>query len=862
MPLTVLLFWGVPIVSLSLYILLLAFLGISKKDASVRAMMWILGALALWTAGSLAMKMELFGHILLWNRVMVCGMFSVTFLIYRFVLIFTKTRRPKLLFLFGLATIAMLVLNLLGLVVPEGYNERLELIGTDGRTYYLPFFTYRLGVGAIVAYATFLLFVFYTLFFSRQITKHSLQAGRLRIVTTGMTIMFIGCVLNIFPALGAYPIDIFSALINAILLIFALYKHRMLDLKFMITRGATYVLIASMVTCGFIWAMLYYQKYLLSVLDEQQATHILIATAAMLSLLLHLLYGLVFRLTSKLFSRQEDQQRLALKNFSVEISNTLDLEQICKSLVETVARMVNAKHVSLLLQKEDMGCYGLYASSSRLASNTLSIKADNPIIHCLEERQEVLLLDDMDTMPQFRAVWDREKDALLWMGVEVIVPILCRGKLIGMLLLSHKKANTAYTLEDLDLLNTLGASSGVAIDNARRYAKAQTEAITDMITGLYNHRYFHMELERRMNELPDGPLSLLMLDLDNFKLYNDMFGHIQGDSALKEVAQILSRVIGQAGTPTRYGGEEFTVILPHCDVNRAYQFAEEIRSQVEAHFASKGNGMQRFLTVSIGICGYPDGAPNQQELLKRADFALYRAKNSGKNLVMIYSHSNNALQNGTLRKSPAELFAGMPHASTLFALTAAIDMKDRFTFSHSQNVAEYATALALEMGIDGAHAVLVREAALLHDIGKIGIPETLLAKRGLLTDEEFAVMQTHVERAIDILKHLPTTTHLVPIVLAHHEHWNGKGYPRGLKGEEIPLAARCLAVADAFDAMTSERPYKSAMSIDAALNELLEKAGTQFDPRAAYTFVQMVRRGAIKVKPYQPSLPVSQAGSQ
>jgi putative nucleotidyltransferase with HDIG domain len=325
----------------------------------------------------------------------------------------------------------------------------------------------------------------------------------------------------------------------------------------------------------------------------------------------------------------------------------------------------------------------------------------------------------------------------------------------------------------------------------------------------------------------------------------------------------MCRVIGQAGTPTRYGGEEFTVILPHCDVNRAYQFAEDIRSQVEAHFSSKDNGMQRFLTVSIGICGYPDGAPNQSELLKRADFALYRAKNSGKNLAMIYSQSSNSSQNDSLRsKSPAELFAGMPHASTLFALTAAIDMKDHFTFSHSQNVAEYATALALEMGIDGAHAVLVREAALLHDIGKIGIPEALLAKRGLLTSDEFSLMQTHVERAIDILKHLPSTTHMVPIVLAHHEFWNGTGYPRRLKGEEIPLAARCLAVADAFDAMTSERPYKNSMSIDAALNELLEKAGIQFDPRAAYTFVQMVRRGEIKVKPYQPSLPVAQAGSQ
>jgi hypothetical protein len=301
-PLTVMLFWGIPIISLSLYLLLLVFLGISKKDASIRAMIWILTALAIWTAGSLAMKLELFGHLLLWNRLMVCGMFSVTFLIYRFVLIFSKTEQPGMKVFWGLATVAMLILNLLGLVVSEGENTQLQLMGTNGQTYTLPLFSYKLGLGAIVAYATFFLFVLYTLIFSRRIMKHSVHAGRLKLVTVGMTIMFLGCAANIFPVLGAYPVDILSALVNAILLIFALYKHRMLDLKFMITRGAVYVLLATIMTGCFIWFMLGLQKYLLANLGEQSASLALMLTAFFFSLLLHSFYGLIFKLTSRFFT--------------------------------------------------------------------------------------------------------------------------------------------------------------------------------------------------------------------------------------------------------------------------------------------------------------------------------------------------------------------------------------------------------------------------------------------------------------------------------------------------------------------------------------------------------------------------------
>ncbi len=165
-------------------------------------------------------------------------------------------------------------------------------------------------------------------------------------------------------------------------------------------------------------------------------------------------------------------------------------------------------------------------------------------------------------------------------------------------------------------------------------------------------------------------------------------------------------------------------------------------------------------------------------------------------------------------------------------------------------MAEYSTALAVALNLNKDHIEIIREAALLHDIGKIGIPEEILNKPGRLTREEFETMKTHVEHSIAMIRHLPSLDYVIPAVIGHHERWDGKGYPRGISGEDIPIAARCLAIADSFDAMTSKRSYKQALPVDFAIKEIEDQAGRQFDPRLAKVFVEEVRAGRIQVHPY------------
>ena len=187
---------------------------------------------------------------------------------------------------------------------------------------------------------------------------------------------------------------------------------------------------------------------------------------------------------------------------------------------------------------------------------------------------------------------------------------------------------------------------------------------------------------------------------------------------------------------------------------------------------------------------------------------------------------------------------------TIYALTAAIDAKDHYTFNHSNNVAEFASILAKELKLDAEHVEIIRQAGLLHDIGKISTPEAILTKQSRLTPEEYAVIQQHVDASISMIKYLPSLDYVIPSVLGHHERWDGKGYPRGLAGSQIPLGARCLCLADSFDAMMSRRSYKEPMAVEDAVAEIRRNLGTQFDPQLGQVFVQLVENGTNSIQRY------------
>ncbi|HWQ75953.1 MAG TPA: HD domain-containing phosphohydrolase [Syntrophomonas sp.] len=836
----------IPLIALCSYMLLMLFFCIAQKDYLIRSFMLVLGALILTTASAVFMSIQLYPGVLFWDRVMVIGALTVPVLLYYFVSVFTNALSFYKNVFWGLITLIFIVFNLLGLIVIDA-GTITNTVSIWGHSFQVVKFHYIIGPIAAPMYAFALGITIATMAKAKRSRTGSSPVagnGSINLVTGGLAIMFLGNVCNLIPALGQYPVDILACLINVFLLVVAIYKYRLVEMRFMITRGLVYSLFVIALTVPYVFGVFYIQNHLRT--QYHQVIPYLTTLAALaVAVALQPLYRLSYKLVDKFFYRAEYSQRQALRRFSTRISNNLDLNGIARELIEAVQLALNASHVLILQKDEERQNYTVFATSSQLFQPDLQISFDNPIIKWLSQNDTGLTREQLYYHPSFKSMWEQEKNKLYDNDIELIIPIKIKDNIISLLMLTRRKNNVAYTLDDLDLLTYLGASSAVAFENASLYTRSQNDAVTDGLTKLYNHRYFFQVLSDYMKKIGSAELSLLMIDMDLFKLYNDLFGHFEGDRALEMIAAILKRNVADKGIICRYGGEEFTVILPYYDSGRAFDLAERIRTEIESSFFNNDNLTQRFLTASIGICTYPQAAPNMEELLKRADLAMYTAKNQGKNQTVIYTPRIASMGDDSPHSVENEL---KPHyTATIYALAAAIDAKDHYTFGHSQRVAQYVTLLANEMSLDKAYIEILQEAALLHDIGKLGVPENILTKAGKLSNEEAEIVKKHVEMSITIIKHLPTLNHVIPAVIGHHERWDGKGYPRGLKGENIPFSARCLAIADAFDALTSDRPYRAGMTVNNALAEMKNNIGTQFDPAMANLFIKLVQDGTIKV---------------
>lgn len=356
---------------------------------------------------------------------------------------------------------------------------------------------------------------------------------------------------------------------------------------------------------------------------------------------------------------------------------------------------------------------------------------------------------------------------------------------------------------------------------------------TDLLTGLDNHRRFQERLEQEAGRCSQSgeSLSLLLLDLDNFHGFNQRHGHAAGDEAVRETALSLQRLLPELAIAARYGGEEFAVLLPQRSLPEAEALAERIRWVIE----EAGDG----LTLSVGCAEFGTHSAEGAGLVLAAELAVSRAKQLGRNRVCRFD----TLPGADLNADPYQLhrFLKDESLSTIQALAAAVDAKDTYTQGHSQRVARYAVALAQRIGLPEAEVDLVHITGTLHDVGKIGVPDAILKKPGRLSEDERRIMETHPTLGEVIIRKAPKLVETLPGIRHHHERWAGGGYPDGIAGEQIPRIARILAVADTFDAMTSDRPYRKGLSWEIAIGEIARGAGTQFEPLLSEAFVSLMQ---------------------
>ena len=383
-------------------------------------------------------------------------------------------------------------------------------------------------------------------------------------------------------------------------------------------------------------------------------------------------------------------------------------------------------------------------------------------------------------------------------------------------------------------------------------------ALKDPHTGLYNRRHLKETLEKELSlaKRHAQPLCVVMMDIDYFKSVNDVYGHTFGDLVLKQFTDTLKKVVRGYDVIFRFGGEEFVIVSPRTDRPTGVILAKRLLRTINAHnFGDKVHVIK--LKLSISVTSYPeDGLViRSPDLVHLADQVLNKVKEYGGNKVYssedleetggnLPSENETAVVMDLLKKKVNRLSqrANQSLIEAIFALAKTIGLKDWYSDTFTKRTIYYAAEIAKTLRLPKNEVEHIRKAAILHDIGKVGIDEKILLKKSKLTTKEFGIMKKHPQLSTDIIRPLYFLRGTIPLILYHHERWDGKGYPHGLKGNEIPIGARIIAILDEYRSLTSDRPYRKAYSKSSAKKILEKESGTKFDPQVTAAFLKILSR--------------------
>ncbi len=407
--------------------------------------------------------------------------------------------------------------------------------------------------------------------------------------------------------------------------------------------------------------------------------------------------------------------------------------------------------------------------------------------------------------------------------------------------------NRQYHLVDMRTL--LKAQSDIL---SNLVVEVEKLSILDPLTNLLNRRGFFSQARKYVDKArkEESEIAVMMVDIDLFKTINDIYGHQIGDRVIQTIAQEIMQSVRDTDITGRYGGEEFIGMLIDVSEEEAIHIADRLRQRIES-LIIQTEFYNINVTVSIGLCHIHAGTTGMESLFSRADKALYEAKTSGRNRVILWKNSSPYSHQGIRTVANNHVVIVDQNADisvydeTVESWARALEMRDKETEGHAQRVITLAVRMANQMQLSPEECEDIRRGALLHDIGKIAIPDSILFKMDRLTEEEWEVMKMHPVYAYNFIAPIKMLKNVMDIPYCHHEHWDGSGYPRGLKGDEIPLAARIFTLVDVWDALTTDRCYRPAWTKEAVIQYFIEQSGLLFDPSLVPVFLGIIQQNGF-----------------
>lgn len=510
-----------------------------------------------------------------------------------------------------------------------------------------------------------------------------------------------------------------------------------------------------------------------------------------------------------------------LHETTLALMNRLDLDDLLATIIKRAGQLVGTEHSLIVMYNEETKkleqklAVGFY---SNFAWDYISI--GRSAVGKAFTTKASLVINDYQDWPN-RADWDEEFEEI---KAVVAVPLKHGSKAVGAIAMAHIEEGKQFNENELMILTRFAELASIALDNARLYTLAQKEIIEriraeeklryysfhDVVTGIYNRTYFEQKMEGLEGE-GHFPFGIIVCDVDGLKFVNDSFGHIRGDGLLATVADVIKHSFREDDIVARIGGDEFAVLLPDKSRDVVEAACVRIKESVEKY---NENIPELPLSISVGFAVSEDSCIAAGELFKKADNNMYQEK---------------------IRRSRSS------RSAMKQALVKALETRDFINKGHAERMEKMVIGMAAMLKLPTRTLEDMRLLAQFHDIGKVGIVDSVLFKKVPLSNEERAEMCRHSEIGHRIAQSIPELMPIGDYILKHHEWWNGQGYPQGLTGGEIPLESRVLAIVDAYDAMTNERPYRQTLSHAKALEEIYRQSGSQFDPELVELFMELIK---------------------
>ena len=615
-------------IALFIYALLSLIMLAARRNRIINSFLIMLLSMICWTGGSLLMRNRCWPGYELWYHVSLLGLFLLPYGYYKFITEFAGRRNSLANKIYLAISMILFLVNLSSgflLAAPKIIEEK-------GRYSFV--YNYTMGVSVLLISGVIaVLHLAYTLLQCSRTNRK--MKKQFEPICWGLVILAASHILLLIPIFYGFPIDILGGIVNAIFIVYALMKRRLFKLKLLASESVCYGV-------GVLLNLVLYfnvapdiNVFLTEAFGGAVQDYSLVF--ALCFIVTTTLTILVWRVLMKnVFVRDEIQQAEYLKNFSSAVSKSLCVKDILHEIITVVQKTTDAEGIYICIQDSQTGDYKAEYSDRPLSDLSFVLKADNPLVIWLSTHDESILMNDLKNTVLYRSMWEKEKRQLADMKIDACIGLRNDDQLVGILMLAEKRGKKKFDYGHLQLLNSIASVASIAIKNARLYENAYYEARTDELTGLLNRKYFLEVLNKEFEENCESSLALVIINIDDFKLYNQLYGNETADKALKKIAEILRANIGENGYVARYTGKEFALLLPKYDVYAAKNLTESIRNQIFYMNRDSTEYRLKSITVSAGISVAPYAAKTVRELLENVDLAVYHVKRNGKNGIKVF----------------------------------------------------------------------------------------------------------------------------------------------------------------------------------------------------------------------------------